>query len=285
MFSGSQDQSDATLLKNANKNLSKLWMLPVDGWGIPYNLFKEFLRPWKIEAFVPHIKAGDAIYESACGTGLNLLLTTEILKEHGIQLTTVYGNDYLQQHVDIANEVWDTPTSREVARKGIFCTADSSNLDFVPSSSFDFVYTGYIDPIQDPLNLLPSTMTASEKKKRAVGKYRSLDSELRELAQKEQSAQEDWYASWVTEMIRIAKPGKTIVIENNAESLWQDPGDWGGVDKNWWAVATSKYGWDVDPNSIVVRDMPRRKQWRQIRYHVMMQKNERKMKFMAASDG
>merc|ERR1712094_112881 len=192
--------------------------------------------------------------------------------EYGIQLLTVYGNDYLQQSIDVANYIWDAPRNREIARKGMFCTADSSNLTFAPASSFDFVYTGYIDPILDPLNLLPPMATAFQKRANAIKNCKSLNWEYQRVAQEDQLAQEEWYASWVTEMIRIAKPGKVIVIENSAESLCRQSDDWGGVDKEWWRMAVSKYAWDVDPWSIVVRDMPRRKEWKAFRYHVMMRK-------------
>ena len=36
--------------------------------------------------------------------------------------------------------------------KGKICQGDSGNLSWVPSNAFDLVYTGYITPLQDPLD-------------------------------------------------------------------------------------------------------------------------------------
>jgi len=256
------------------KTLEDIHEMIVDGWGIPVETIKEKLTQWKTKVFRKNLKSGDVIYESACGSGLNLLLTTQILKDLGIHNLTVYGNDYVPSSVSMANKIWDLPEVSEIAQKGMFCTGDSSNLDFVPSSSFDLVFTGYIDPMQDPLNLLPTTSSTDEKRENSLSNCRSDNPDVQKLAALEQSKQEDWYASWINELIRIAKPGKLIVAENNAEPLCQMEGDWGGVGKEWWKDAISKYGWDVDPESIFMRRMPRGDGWNVKRYHVMMRKND-----------
>ena len=67
---------------------------------------KDSLRPWKVKAFVPYLKSGDSIYESACGSGLNLLLTLEVLLENNITSITVSGNDYLEKSIYRANQIW-----------------------------------------------------------------------------------------------------------------------------------------------------------------------------------
>lgn len=263
--------------KHMNDSLAELKASPhMDGWGIPYVNVKLLLRPWKEHMFVKNINSGDTIYESACGSGLNLVLTTDILREYNIHNITVYGNDYVSQSVEIANRIWDTNTK---AKKGILCQGDSTNLTFVPSNTFDFVYTGYIDPLIDPLNLSSST-SSSKKLKVSIENCFSNDTEKQELAKNEQQLQHDWYASWIQEMIRIAKPGKPIVAESNCESVckhfreYPKIHDWGGVDKKWWSNAISTYNWNVDPSSLVIQDEKTTKEWKYPRYHVFMRKKE-----------
>ena len=50
------------------------------------------------------------------------------------------------------------------------------------------------------------------------------DVTLREVAQRRQ---EDFYAAWVGEMIRIAKPGKPIIVEHVSQPKCDDREDWG----------------------------------------------------------
>jgi len=52
-----------------------------DGWHMSYNKNKAGLTDFKAKYFGPYIKSGTKLYESACGIGLNLLMTLEILKE------------------------------------------------------------------------------------------------------------------------------------------------------------------------------------------------------------
>ena len=76
-------------------------------------------------------------------------------------------------------------------------------------------------------------------------------SKLNEVAQ---SRQEDWFGLWVKEMIRIAKPGAPVIVENVAPPYCDKMSDWGGVEKDFWPRAVEKYGWDVDPNSFSFAD-------------------------------
>jgi hypothetical protein len=112
------------------------------------------------------------IYESAIGMGLNALMTVELIQQaveeelqqqkqqHQQLQLQVYGNEYLVSSTQRANAFLDrmwpdistfsTPTFEKVpspsiqVHKGTICTGDSTNLTFVPSNSFDLVYTGYI---------------------------------------------------------------------------------------------------------------------------------------------
>ena len=93
---------------------------------------------------------------------------------------------------------------------------------------------------------------------------------VKKLHKMDQEAQENWFASWVSEMIRVTKKGKPIIIEEISLPLCESPEDWGGVSKDWWAkVAVSKYGWDVDVNSIYLETISDSSE----RYNVYMEKN------------
>ena len=89
---------------------------------------------------------------------------------------------------------------------------------------------------------------------------------LRDLAQK---LQNDWYGQWVGEMVRIAKPGVPVIVEQVSQEFCNVRIDWGGVDQSWWATAIDTYGWDIDPSSIEFMDDTIFKK----RYHVFMRKN------------
>lgn len=115
-----------------------------DSWGRTYDKVKMGMYPWKSSRFAPFLNNGDSIYESACGIGMNLYMTLEILNEiKGIESLVIYGNEYVSLSAEVANAVYDAnPPFR--AQKGAICPGDSAKLDFVPSNSFDLVYTGYI---------------------------------------------------------------------------------------------------------------------------------------------
>jgi hypothetical protein len=116
----------------------------VDAWDRSYDEMKEALYDWKKSQFAPNLEDGFSIYESACGHGLNLYATLEIVNEvKEVENLVVYGNEYVPEAVAVANGLVDElPPAK--AKKGTICAADSSNLDFVPANAFDLVYTGYI---------------------------------------------------------------------------------------------------------------------------------------------
>jgi hypothetical protein len=113
-------------------------------WDRSYNETKEDLYDWKKTQFAPNLESGFSIYESACGHGLNLYATLEIINEvKGVENLVVYGNDYVPAAAAVSNGLIDeVPPAK--AKKGTICVADSTNLDFVPADAFDLVYTGYI---------------------------------------------------------------------------------------------------------------------------------------------
>ena len=88
----------------------------------------------------------------------------------------------------------------------------------------------------------------------------------------DQAAVEDWYSKWVVELVRIAKPGKAIIIEQVSWPTCKDDGDWGGVTQYWWKRAIHKYNWDVDPHSLIFRDFNPHSKTKKKRYNVYMEK-------------
>jgi hypothetical protein len=147
-------------------------------------------------------------------------------------------------------------------------------------------------PINDPLHLNKGDVNENIKLYREACKGKDWQSiKLTELAQR---TQEDFYGRWVEEMTRVAKvrklssssltlnmpdltatsysqPDKPVIIEQVSMPVCDEVFDWGGVAKEWWNnVSThSRYGWDVDPNSI---EMEKDTIYRN-RYHVFMRKN------------
>lgn len=88
-----------------NKTLTEMKLESYDGWNEPFYKKKESFRPWKELAFVPNLKSGDLVYESACGIGFNMLLTAEILQENGISNLTFYGNDCEYTYSKLVNHM------------------------------------------------------------------------------------------------------------------------------------------------------------------------------------
>jgi hypothetical protein len=113
-----------------------------DSWGRTYEQVKGVMYHWKTAKFAPHVENGDSIYESACGIGMNLFMTLEILHEvKGIDSLAVYGNEYVTLSAEVANAVLGQHGHVEKCK---ICPGNSADLYFVPSNSFDLVYTGYI---------------------------------------------------------------------------------------------------------------------------------------------
>jgi hypothetical protein len=116
----------------------------VDAWSRSYDDLKAALYDWKETQFAPYLEDGYSIYESACGHGLNLYITLDILNEvKGVEHMVVYGNEYVPEAATMAGKVFgEVPPAK--AQKGTICAGDSSDLGFVPSNAFDLVFTGYL---------------------------------------------------------------------------------------------------------------------------------------------
>ena len=217
-------------ITNVNSYMETFRQVEFDNWGHTYDEVKHGMYSWKSHYF-KDLKSNDIIYESACGIGMNLYMTLEILQQvSGITNLTIYGNDYVSRSVHIARNIYSNngtvdhllPTS--FGQLGSICQADSTQLDFIPSNSFDLVYTGYISPLFDPLHLnQPSSdetfvqynayCEQQQKDTRDATSQINLTSSSSTLVEQAQQIQNDWFGKWVGEMIRIVKPGAPIIVE------------------------------------------------------------------------
>jgi SAM-dependent methyltransferase len=263
--------------------------LEFDQWHRNYKQVRDIMFPWISSQFTKYIQSNMTIYESACGEGFNLLLTLSILHQHaGVTNVTVYGNEYRSTGVTIARQLLQNMTEKVMpnSRVGSICQGDSTHLYFVPSEQFDVAYTGYVDPLQDPYgfmedipnqeawyHLCQNEEAVKDMDPNTVDQDVLIDALLKKkILQLDQRRQEDWFASWVSELIRIVKPGGAVIIEQVAWPKCIQLEDWGGVDKDWWKKAISTYGWDVDEQSLYMQDMF--KGTSEDRYHVSMQKRK-----------
>ena len=237
-----------------------------DGFSKNFAQAKENIYDYVQEYFVPALRnGGGSIYESACGTAANLLMTLEIIAESGVKDVTVYGSEYIADSVTIARQMIEAHMP-EGFYMGSICQADSTNLEHVPSNSMDVTFTGYIDPLVDPLDLHPDEDIGIDV---SIALCKSTDP----LAEKEQKAQEQWFARWVTEMVRITRPGGSVIVEDVAKPICQIYRDWGGVSQAWWPKAVADYGWDIRVDSITFGPAARSPvKYKGRRYNVAMRK-------------
>ncbi|CAB9517683.1 expressed unknown protein [Seminavis robusta] len=269
-----------------DRAIAELLDMKYGAWGITPHQRKAVNAQWVhwyADALLLHATAegSTTIYESACGVGLTLYVILELLAEqYNITGLEVYGNEYIADNVITANRFYlqqqqrqdqqdNTTSSLPHPKLGRICLGDSTNLDFVPSNAFDLVFTGYIDPITDPLNLQWS---------HGQHKRYCKDPTKQELIRQEQALIENWFAMWVTEMLRIAKPGATIIVESISPPQCQ-VGDWGGVAREWWtsdALAYYYYGEHVEPGSVETIDFDPLSQYKGLhdRYNVKMVKKK-----------
>jgi hypothetical protein len=94
----------------------------------------------------------------------------------------------------------------------------------------------------------------------------SKSASLLELAQ---AKQDDHVGQWIKEMIRIAKPGKPVIAEMISPHVCEPNDLMGLVPQSFWKSSVEKYGWDIDPESIVIEPC----KLIDSRYNVFMRKN------------
>ena len=241
-----------------------------DGWTKSYNDVKAGLYHWKSTRFLD-LKDGDHIYESACGIGLNLVMTLEILNEvKGLKNLVVYGNEYVPASVNVAHMLM-TPGNNNIlpanGQMGEICQGDSTSLHFVPSDAFDLAFTGYITSMEDPLGL-----NINDRGKLAAAYHKictgSKTKSARETRLKMQRSQEQWFAKWVTEMVRITKPGGTIIFESVTLPFCDSEELGAGVSRLFWINGVHIYKWPVDTSTLFFEEDTIFKG----RYHVSVRK-------------
>jgi SAM-dependent methyltransferase len=256
---------DAMILANITDYIEHYQDVDFDEWDANWHDFKQNRSNFITRRFGPNLQSGSSIYESACGIGLNLALTLEVLYESlGISDLVVYGNDFVKDSIVVANALLiDGGILPANGKIGRLCHGDSMDLSHVPSNAFDLVFTGYVTPLQNPLqlNLGSTSETHSYYKHQICSKHAA--------AAAMQEKQEAWWAAWVGEMVRLAKPGVPIIFEGVSRSLCVEPDDWGGVEEEFWYSGVEKYDWDVDVESIEMEpDL-----MSSSRYHVFMRKS------------
>jgi len=305
-FDGIYTSVSKNITNNKAAFLSTFRTVEYDGWQLSYKKMKQEMQPFKAKYYPKYLnKEGATLYESACGIGLNLYMTLEIVAEerqrqHQQPISvTVYGNEYVPVSAEKArNVVLADGVIPEGNRQGTICAADSRNLTHVPSHAFDVVCSGYITPNMDLLGLLhDDDWTGYDDVCDAVDRYNRAtaetsnndDNEKKKKKQAKahkhkndwmanylwgimQERQQQWYGTWVAEMARIAKPGAPVIIESVSQPSCLFQNDWGGVLKDYWYEHAKKntYHWDIDPNSIEIMDDTTHSS----RYHVFMLKNK-----------
>jgi hypothetical protein len=256
-------------------------------WNKTYNEVKEGMKEWKSSKYLPNLKrTGSSIFECSCGIGLNLLLTLEILQDVGhVRDLHLYGTDYSMYAAITSNMLLDSilqeATLVSGGKRGAVCTADSTQLSFIPDNSFDLVFTSHILPIPNPWELDTTTIYNNSQlmeRRREICHLKDTDWKSAILYQLAQDRQEELYGRWVNEMIRIAKPGMVIAIEQITDPTFclNDTNaisniSWsGGVSQSFWRNGIERYNWNIDPTSIEIETdtlFPN-----QHHYHVMMKK-------------
>jgi SAM-dependent methyltransferase len=188
--------------------------LDFDDWGRSFTEVKKGMYDWKSKYFAENLEDNSTIYDSACGIGMNLFMTLEILEEKGLKNLVVYGNDYVTESVQVANEIARRGALPAGGQLGTICPSDSINLRHVPSDSFDLVYTGYIAPLVDPLGLGKNGSSVFDLLKEYTAFCEQLnDPDSVQKKREAQHRQNQWFAHWFGEMIRIAKPGAPVIAE------------------------------------------------------------------------
>jgi hypothetical protein len=245
-------------------------------WGVTYDAVKEGVRTWKKERFAAHLANGDSIFESGCGVGLNLLMTLEILQEEDIRDIHLYGSTFGEANA--ANFLLDGVLTKKEevgsGKRGIICSASSSDLLYVPDNTFDLVFTGHVSSQPDPWSIGQNeTIVLAHRDELCKGRKTGSDWKADTLLQVAQHEQDLWYALWLQNMVRIAKPGAAIIIEQVSDAYCSNGLDTlgGGVRREFWPRAIEEYDMDVDLSTVEFESDALFPKLR--RYNVFMRKN------------
>jgi len=241
----------------------------MDHWGHTYSQVKKALTGWKSTKFAPYLSNNSTIYDASLGVGLNLIMTLELLKEsNSLSNIIVCGNDVQKQKVDTAHALMDQLLPSVRGRYGRFCQADSTALhEFLPENSFDLVFASRIPPLANPLKFGGKQSDLDRKYHALCSSSAKRNSKQLKLAQ---DLQAEWYTKWITEMIRIAKPGSPVIVEQVSYPLCEAQFDFGGLPLSFWNSST--FTNLIQPGSLT---MEMSKLFRK-RYHVFMLKRDAK---------
>lgn len=144
-------------------------------------------------------------------------------------------------------------------------------------------YSSHQRPLEDPLGFGGSPAELGYRYQsicRPGGGFRNGEKGM-PLKKAAQEAQEQWATKWVTDMMRVARPGGLIVIENLSVPYCESADDLGGISQDWWStiVQENQEAWQVDPASLQIT-IDGLRSWR---YHVAMKRKE-KEEFSAGDD-
>ena len=178
--------SNTQIEGNVEKYLDVYQDVKYDDWGRSYREVRRSMMNWK-ELVLGNLESNALIYESACGIGMNLFMTLDVAEGLGLSNLTIFG-----------------------AR----CRSNSISLDYIPPDTFDLVFTGYITPLSNPLELEYDESVEFG----PYGLYIGFCADKHNnsavlLKRKAQQRQDKWFSRCVGQMARIAKPGAPIVIE------------------------------------------------------------------------
>jgi hypothetical protein len=240
-----------------------------DNWGHSYDEIRRGMHYFKSKYVLPYLSDNMTIYESSFGFGLNLYMTLA-LSQNDVQGLVIYGNEYSGDSVRVANQLLNSAELPGSAKFGLLCQADPANLQHVPESSMDLVYSGYIAPLPNPLGLdIENPDELYTKYAELCEAKENTDPDQFQRNTDAQHKQNAWYRSQVEEMIRIAKPGAPIMVEQVSYPLCEVLSDGGGIYQSFWKSNIDIHAWDIDTDSVkFVQDSIFRH-----RYHVFMRKN------------
>lgn len=190
--------------------------MELDDWGHSYAEVKKGMHEWITTRYAEYLTDGSLIYESALGEGLHLHMVLDILLEtKQIRNITVYGNDLSSGSVQVATAMGKQGFLPAGGKLGTICPGDSTQLQFVPSESFDLVFAAYIPPLSDPLELNPPNNDPLNAYLTLCKKAEdNKDEEAMKQKREAQHVQDRWFAQWLAELARVAKKGAPILVEH-----------------------------------------------------------------------
>jgi len=205
--------SNTQIEGNVEQYLDVYQDVKYDDWGRSYREVRRSMMNWK-ELVLGNLESNALIYESACGIGMNLFMTLDVAEGLGLSNITIFGNDIEPTSVSLATQIGQSGRLPASGRLGAICLSNSISLDYIPADTFDLVFTGYITPLSNPLELEYDESVEFG----PYGLYIGLCADKHNnsavlLKRKAQQRQDKWFSRWVGQMARIAKPGAPIVIE------------------------------------------------------------------------